>query len=446
MTTNCGSCGSTQAHVTTSDYVHVRFWGSVHVHRQSPGSQIWTDAVYRWQEVATYQIGSGYLVQDSSRVDHLSGTGQGTLNNPLYGPCTVHYSAFPASSETEGIRVINDGSEVEAIGAPPWSLHTVSGYTGSSADYCRPPSDPAGGSFVDRDVDQITCVLEWNDRCKHTVELPASETPGTTQTGEVTFVAERRTEYPYTAEDRYLDEAMDDINWEWVLPAGQLTPLSPDLMPAPADGTLSMAVTQGGVDVATVQGGVQQGEAPHLTGHRQQAASQDQPLTVDASYAIKGGPTITLTQTIYLPSAGPGGTSPSGGSSPTITGVAFRGGAPNPMIIVSGQSLGSQPPADPSGHPSGQGGCPVVSDDMGYDFGTSLYIAVPSGNWSAGRYNPSIGETDCFDIVVAQFTPTEVVFTLGALYSQQTKDQLTAGTAYQVVVNGATFSGTVTYS
>jgi len=42
----------------------------------------------------------------------------------------------------------------------------------------------------------------------------------------------------------------------------------------------------------------------------------------------------------------------------------------------------------------------VVAGDNGDDYGTSLYLEVPSKNFSGGRYRPSLNETECLDLVV----------------------------------------------
>jgi len=57
--------------------------------------------------------------------------------------------------------------------------------------------------------------------------------------------------------------------------------------------------------------------------------------------------------------------------------------------------------------------------------------------WSGGRYRPSVNETDCIDLVVVKFTPTEVDFHLGPFYAAYEKDKLQNGDEVEVAVNGA---------
>jgi hypothetical protein len=123
----------------------------------------------------------------------------------------------------------------------------------------------------------------------------------------------------------------------------------------------------------------------------------------------------------------------------TITSVTFSGSATNPSFVVHGTNLGKLPARDPAGHPAGLNGCPAFAGDNGYDYGTNLYLAVPAKNWSGGRYQPSLNETDCLDLVVTRFTPTEVDFRFGPFYAQQPSQfSLNDGDAVEVGVNGAT--------
>jgi hypothetical protein len=122
----------------------------------------------------------------------------------------------------------------------------------------------------------------------------------------------------------------------------------------------------------------------------------------------------------------------------TISSVTFGGAPDNPSFVVRGTNLGTLPKPDPPGHPSGQNGCPVIAGDSGYDYGTSLYLAVPAKNWSGGRYRPSLNETDCLDLVVTKFTPTEVDFHFGPFYTQNhTQFSLDDGDVVELGVNGA---------
>jgi len=122
----------------------------------------------------------------------------------------------------------------------------------------------------------------------------------------------------------------------------------------------------------------------------------------------------------------------------TITSVEFVGSSAHPSFIVRGSAFGSEPAPSPADHPSGLNGCPVVAGDNGYDYGTNLYIVVPAKDWSGGRYDPAANETDCVDLVVTKFTPTEVDFHFGPFYAaNHPKLSLDNGDQMQVAVNGA---------
>jgi len=133
-------------------------------------------------------------------------------------------------------------------------------------------------------------------------------------------------------------------------------------------------------------------------------------------------------------------------ASGTIKSVAFGGSPANPSFVVHGTNLGKLPKHDPAGHLSGLNGCPTVAGDTGFDFGTNLYLAVPMKNWSGGRYRPSLNETDCLDLVVTKFTPTEVAFHFGPFYTKYPAQfSLDDGDAVEVGVNGAVKSVHVKY-
>ena len=464
-----GEATSIPVEKVTADDVFVQFYGSAQMH-STQASAAGAYASFEWQELDRCPIVSGNIVDSSKCVDHLSGGGAASSVNYL-GSCSASYTAPKTSvGTTEGVRILNVGSQVEAIGAGPWSLARASGMSGPGCPQ-NPNGDPTG-RLLDRlaNTTDLTCVMKPNTSCEHLAKVPPSGSPAISQTGGVVFRAWRKTKIELRSvtdpefEDEWgwLDDLWDDLEWlplaadgiEAILQGKD--PNVPDSVttePAPATGNVTVNADYNGQQLVQLQGTAQQGSTTlNLTPQWNQSTARaiggistsGIPLDVTISYAAPGGPPFTLTQTVYLTSPSGGGTT--GGPAPTITGVAFHGTPSNPTIVVTGQNLGSEPAASPSGHPSGQGGCPVAAGDQGYDYGTSLYIAFPANNWSAGRYNPALNETDCIDVVVTKFTATEVDFTLGGLYSQQTKNQLTAGLSYQVAVNGATVSGVAAYS
>lgn len=470
-TMSCGPfCGGPVAEVRRVDFVQVLFWGSATVHTNPPGTQIVGDTTYRFEELALYEINSDNLVMETTAVDHLRGSGTVYHLSPLFGDCTATVRAPARSSGTEGVRVLNQGQEVAVQAIAPWTLHTT---TSASGKLCGQSADPGAGNLGgDGGTDTLDCPLKPDGSCKKGAVLPAQPEPGTTQSGRVDLEAYRTTRY----EDRELSDSFEDLldydadlvdaglgALEEAIQAveqGQspATNVSTDALPvAPASGPLSTTFSQGGTELGRLTGSAQQGSVPPLAATWNEpalaalAGHGNVPVQVTASYGAPGGPPLTLTELVYLsPPPAAGGPSPTASPSPgvtgaVITGVAFHGNAAQPAVVVTGQNLGAQPPAAPAGHPSGQNGCPTVAGDQGYDYGSSLYIAFPAANWSAGRYVPG-SETDCFDLVVTKFTSSEVDFTLGGLYAGQSQDRLSAGTAYQLVINSATYSGTVGYS
>jgi hypothetical protein len=134
-------------------------------------------------------------------------------------------------------------------------------------------------------------------------------------------------------------------------------------------------------------------------------------------------------------------------AAPAITSVTFTGGPASPSVVVRGTNLGTLPGPSPAGHPSGLNGCPLLAGDEGYDYGTSLFLADPAKNWAGGRYRPSVGETDCIDLVITKFTPREVDFHFGAFYTTNyPKFSLSPGNQVEFGINGASYTTTVKYS
>ena len=160
-------------------------------------------------------------------------------------------------------------------------------------------------------------------------------------------------------------------------------------------------------------------------------------LTVTGTASLIGGGEVTLSLTGKITPAG---------ARPAITSVGFAGGPSDPSFLIRGNDLGALPKPDPPGHPSGLNGCPVVAGDTGYDYGTSLYLVGVSLDFSGGRYRPSSGETDCIDLVVTQFTESEIALHLGPFYLKFYKQfPFNNGEQVQFVVNGVQKSVDIKY-
>ena len=150
--------------------------------------------------------------------------------------------------------------------------------------------------------------------------------------------------------------------------------------------------------------------------------------------------------------------SPAIGAGPRITAVTFSGSQAHPVITIVGSGFGDRPSPDPGYHPPWPTHrlCPVRPTkplaDYGFDYGAHLFLtdSTQHPGWAAGRYRPGIGELDCIGLLITQYTPTKIVYQLGAAYpnvpTAPAKYALAAGDSYVVGVNGATFSGRVRYS
>lgn len=136
-----------------------------------------------------------------------------------------------------------------------------------------------------------------------------------------------------------------------------------------------------------------------------------------------------------------------------ITSVVFTGNASNPTITINGSGFGSTAPAtNPIYTPAGNTApgitytCPATIGNDGFDYGTSLWLqdTKSPGGYRMGRYDSTIDELDCIGLLVTSYSDTQVVFTLGAEYSEGGYS-LAQGDPYTVYVNGAQTSGTVIY-
>jgi hypothetical protein len=223
---------------------------------------------------------------------------------------------------------------------------------------------------------------------------------------------------------------------------------TPPLVNPPGDGQLSATVScafgcgSGSKLVATVTQGLAAGtpadlhvvfQSPGLQG----LATLKGParLVVNVTATPTGGNKSTASQSVTLT------------PQPSISSIQFLGTPTNPSVIVRGSNLGSLPKPDPAYHPAGHSGCPVIANDAGYDYGTSLYLAATSKNFAGGRYRPEVNELDCIDLVVTKFTTSEVDFHLGPFYARfNAQFSLDPGTAVQMTVNGATLATTVKYA
>ena len=144
-------------------------------------------------------------------------------------------------------------------------------------------------------------------------------------------------------------------------------------------------------------------------------------------------------------------------ASTSISSVAITGSQAQPVITIRGTGFGSRPAPNPAYHPPALTHrlCPVQPVQplarYGWDYGTHIYLTDASQHpgWSAGRYRPALGELDCIGLLISKYTPTEIVFRLGAAYptipGAPAHYALATGDRFTVSVNGAVFSGVVRY-
>ena len=113
---------------------------------------------------------------------------------------------------------------------------------------------------------------------------------------------------------------------------------------------------------------------------------------------------------------------------PTINSVSFTGTASDPTVTISGSNLGTEPAGSPAG-------CSTTGDNFP---GGSLTFNDTTGGWGAGTGG------DCIGLVVSSYSSSQVVYQFGSGYNIY--GTANSGDAYNVTVQGATYSGTVTYT
>ena len=141
----------------------------------------------------------------------------------------------------------------------------------------------------------------------------------------------------------------------------------------------------------------------------------------------------------------------------SISSVVISGSPAHPVITIEGSGFGSRPALNPAYHPPALTHrlCPAKPvlplARYGWDYGTHLYLVDSSQHpvWAAGRYRPALGELDCIGLLISKYTPTKIVFRLGAAYptipGTPAHYALAAGDKFTVAVNGARYSGVVRY-
>jgi hypothetical protein len=112
---------------------------------------------------------------------------------------------------------------------------------------------------------------------------------------------------------------------------------------------------------------------------------------------------------------------------PTISSVTFGGDASNPTVTINGSNFGTEPGSSPAG-------CGTTGDNF---TGVSLTFSDTTEDWGAGTGG------DCIGLVVSSFTSTQVVYQFGNGYTVY--GTANSGDGFSLTVQGATYSGTVSY-
>jgi hypothetical protein len=167
-----------------------------------------------------------------------------------------------------------------------------------------------------------------------------------------------------------------------------------------------------------------------------------------------GTTTATTTASAATTSTATTATTATTGStaSPRITSVTFTGGPTDPTVTIVGTGFGSRPQPSPSYQPAPpEGTIPpygcTTGGNVGYDYAVNLWLvdSAEGRGWAAGRYRPGVKELDCVGLLLSSYTPTKIVYRLGADYKAHAY-QLATGDPYQVAVKDALKQGIVRYT
>ena|GEM_PF-5694807 len=425
---------------------------------------------------------SPIVIDQSSEINKVVGSAAVYSKNAL-GSCSATYEPIEEvetgtgtasglrfwTSQDHGIYPDPGEGTVLVTGVPFWTDLVRTEPPSAKYGYCLPTSAPQIAQDLQARWDKtLMCDLKRDASCFRTESYSHTEkfTYSTESfSANARFNARRETfaQFDDVAPD-LLSQLIEFMIDPFFSPLAQkiwpLLPAIPDLnlvsqavvSNAPASGTVTAQTKFNTSAILNLHGTLTKGTRDTLAvSWVRSAASLPQhataPTLVTATLTFtptKGSP-VTVTQSAYfLPTKNSHTTSTSHGR---ISSVVFAGTVADPMIVIRGTNLGRLPSPDPTQHPSGQNGCPIVSGDNGYDYGTNLYIYFPSGKFSAGRYRPSVGETDCIDLVVTKFTSDEIDLHFGPFYTRNySKYPFASGSQAVIVVNGATLATTVRFS
>jgi hypothetical protein len=108
------------------------------------------------------------------------------------------------------------------------------------------------------------------------------------------------------------------------------------------------------------------------------------------------------------------------------------------MVTISGSAFGTEPASTSDNSTS----CGAYSAN-GKAYGANFYF-TDTGNFTAGAGTPPTAS--CVGIITLSWTSSQIVFKFGNAYDTFDHWYVTAGDAFDVVVKGYDFKGTVKFS
>ncbi|MFZ0665130.1 MAG: IPT/TIG domain-containing protein [Acidimicrobiales bacterium] len=119
-----------------------------------------------------------------------------------------------------------------------------------------------------------------------------------------------------------------------------------------------------------------------------------------------------------------------------IGSVTFGGTPTDPVVFVTGRGFNTSPPVYPL--VTDETTCSPGYTGSDYRYG-NLYLADTSGGWGAGV------PADCVGVNIVSLTGTEAIYTLGSFLTAG-DFSLESGDSFTIGVDGATYSGTVSFT
>lgn len=124
---------------------------------------------------------------------------------------------------------------------------------------------------------------------------------------------------------------------------------------------------------------------------------------------------------------------------PVIRAVTFTGDSASPTVTFTGHGFGGSPPL---GYDNTVNSCGIYPGN-GDDYGDQFSFTDDTNAWAAGQGIPPAG--NCIGLVVQSWSGHRVVFMFGSAYGSFDHWTADQGDSFTLILEGASFTGTVNY-